>query len=258
MAYFLLRLIITIALLLVATVTLRLLFILPRFRQRPTQRKRGSKSHLLIVLGSGGHTAEMIYMLEKAVLGLPKEMVAAGASNDHERLDWSNFTYRTWVAGAEDNFSILRAKEFEEATATASSKRSKDDKSYRIVQVPRARRIHQPLITSPISCLQCAWACVQLLLRAPASTDFPDIILTNGPATATVLIFTSFLLRFLDYRGCHSRGKMRTVYVESWARVKKMSLSGRLLCWVADRLLVQWEQLQGSGGRAEYHGVLCF
>ena len=43
----------------------------------------------------------------------------------------------------------------------------------------------------------------------------PDLILTNGPATATVLIFTSVILRALNIGGCHSRGKMRSVYVES-------------------------------------------
>ncbi|KAF2223480.1 oligosaccharide biosynthesis protein Alg14-like protein [Elsinoe ampelina] len=238
MAAVLIKIAISLIALLLSAIWLRLLYVLPRFRARPLPRKRGAKSHLLVVLGSGGHTAEMIYI---------------------GNLDWSNFTFRTWIVGAGDNFSSLRAQEFESnASKKRSSHASNDPESYRIVQVPRARKIHQPLLTSPISCLQCAWACLQLLLNTPAGVDYPDIILTNGPATATVLIFTSVLLRFFDYRGAHSRGKMRTVYVESWARVKKMSLSGRLLCWVADRVLVQWEQLKGSGGRAEYHGVLCF
>ena len=67
-----------------------------------------------------------------------------------------------------------------------------------LVEVPRAREIHQPLLTSPLSCLQCARACWDLLLRYTTETreghaglakqkDFPDLILCNGPATATVL-----------------------------------------------------------------------
>lgn len=239
-----------------SAICLRLLFILPRFRSRPSLRKRGTSAHLLIVLGSGGHTAEMIYMLEKAVFGPPSALLDSGATRKTDKLDWSHITHRTWVVGSGDDFSSLRAREFE--TSVDSQPRKENSGTYSVVTVPRARKIHQPLITSPISCLQCAWACFNVLTTRGSVADLPDLILTNGPATATVLIFTSVLLRFFDFKGCHSQGKMRTVYIESWARVKKMSLSGRLLCWVADRVLVQWEQLQGAGGRAEYHGVLCF
>ena len=90
--------------------------------------------------------------------------------------------------------------------------------------------------------------------------DFPDIILCNGPATATIMVFTSVLLRFFDVKGCSTRGKMRTIYVESFARVKKPSLSGTLLNRVVDKFLVQWPQLEKAyevaGGRAQYLGVL--
>ncbi|TKX18491.1 UDP-N-acetylglucosamine transferase subunit alg14 [Elsinoe australis] len=198
----------------------------------------------------------MIYMLEKAVFGPPSALLDSGATQKTDKLDWSHFTHRTWVVGSGDDFSSLRAREFEGSILSQSG----EDKSgtYSVVTVPRARKIHQSLLTSPISCLQCAWACFNILTTRRSEADLPDLILTNGPATATVLIFTSVLLRYFDFKGSHSQGKMRTVYIESWARVKKMSLSGRLLCWVADRVLVQWEQLQGAGGRAEYHGVLCF
>jgi beta-1,4-N-acetylglucosaminyltransferase len=55
---------------------------------------------------------------------------------------------------------------------------------------------------------------------------------------------------------------MRTVYIESWARVKTLSLSGKILKPLVDRFVVQWETLQKKvgekerGGRAEYVGVL--
>ena len=44
--------------------------------------------------------------------------------------------------------------------------------------------------------------------------------------------------------------------VRSFARVKTLSLSGKLLLRVVDRFLVQWEELEGAGGRAEYWGIL--
>jgi beta-1,4-N-acetylglucosaminyltransferase len=81
-------------------------------------------------------------------------------------------------------------------------------------------------------------------------------VLINGPATAAIMVLATLVLRFVDIKGANSKGKCRTVYVESWARVRSLSLSGKLLCYGAERVLVQWEQLQGVGGRGEYLGVL--
>ena len=185
------------------------------------------------------------------------------------RLDWKDYTFRTWVIGAGDSISARRAKEFEEMVEGLRKEKQKhqtngstdraEEAGYRIVSVPRAREIHQPLLTAPISCLQCLLACWNVLLPSPdpQGVDFPDLILCNGPATATILVYTSILLRFFDVRESHTRVKMRTVYVESWARVKRLSLSGKLMLRVVDRYIVQWPQLlEKTGGKGEYLGVL--
>lgn len=246
------RILITLLILAVPLASLRLLQILPPNRPRPAPRKRGGAAHLLIVLGSGGHTAEMMAMLQRAV-----------SEKSHAlSFDWEDFSQRTWVVGAEDFLSTERAEGFEHAmkepTAAQSDKYVADkpvEQTCMIHGVPRARNIHQPLYTTPISALKCLWACIVLLLPQKA-VDFPDIILCNGPATAAILVLASTILRYIDCKGCHSRGKMRTIYVESFARVKKPSLSGRLLVRAVDRFLVQWEQMDGFCGRAEYVGFL--
>lgn len=203
-------------------------------RPKPISRSRNGKpTQLLIVLGSGGHTAEMIAMLTRST----------SETDTALRLNWKDFTHRTWVVSSGDSISAVRAKEFEES-------QSQSGDSYTIKTVPRAREIHQSLLSAPISCLKCLWACMTILTEKGC----PDIILCNGPATATILVFTSVILRFVNWKGCESLGKMRTVYVESWARVKKLSLSGRLLERVVDRFLVQWPQL--AGGKREFGGVL--
>lgn len=205
--------------------TARLLAVLPPRPRGPSQR---TIPHVLIVLGSGGHTAEMISMLTRSAGEL-----------------WSRIARRTYVVCAGDALSANRARDLE-ALLVAGDKGNCD---YEIVTVPRARRIHQPLITTPLSSLRCLVACVRVLRKQ----GYPDLIIANGPATATILILASVMLRFIDAGADRT---MRTVYVESWARVKRLSLSGRLLCWIADRVLVQWEQLDGAHGRGEYHGVL--
>ena len=48
--------------------------------------------------------------------------------------------------------------------------------------------------------------------------------------------------------GLAPASKLKTIYVESWARVKTLSLSGKILLHtgVCDRFLVQWEALANS------------
>lgn len=49
---------------------------------------------------------------------------------------------------------------------------------------------------------------------------------------------------------------IRIIYVESFARVTALSLSGKILLYVADRFFVQWPELALRYSRAEYVGIL--
>jgi beta-1,4-N-acetylglucosaminyltransferase len=254
--------------------TLRLLAILPNQSAKPTQwRKRPLATRVLIVLGSGGHTHEMFYLLRN--------------------LDTRKYTHRTYVVSSGDAFSAQRAVEFEKELGNKEHAAQKQQDQiplvavngkaiekprqvqsgpdhYNIAIVPRARKIHQSLLTTPFSSLYTLYKSFATLLSAPllpnarpsnayeqAAVDLPDLIITNGPATAVIVILASMILRFFNIRGANSRGKCRTIYVESFARVKGLSLSGKLLSRVVDRFLVQWEELEGKGGgRAEFWGIL--
>ena len=44
------------------------------------------------------------------------------------------------------------------------------------------------------------------------------------------------------------------VFVESFCRVKKLSLTGRILYFFADKFIVQWPDLVNKYPRAEYLG----
>ncbi|KAI9754283.1 MAG: UDP-N-acetylglucosamine transferase subunit [Lichina confinis] len=243
---------------------LRLVYVLPSTHPtRPTPRKRGQgPTRLMIVLGSGGHTAEMLALLRN--------------------LDTRAYTHRSYVVSEGDDFSAGKAAQFEASLAASPGPKKVDGdggtrlpsqpgRHYDIAVVPRARKIHQSLLTTPVSATWCLIACFRALYApagspasrgspasagSPASTlQYPDLILTNGPGTAVCVVYASVMLRYVGARG--SYGKMRTIYVESWARVTALSLSGRLLLRVVDRFFVQWEEaLKGAAGRAEYIGVL--
>lgn len=202
------------------------------------------------------------------------------------RLDPSIYTFRTYVVSSGDNFSASKAVEFEAGLAeqqridggeTKPVGRDSSSASYDIVTVPRARRVHQSYLTAPLSTLQCLWACMLILRgrhrdqKALRTTNglspYPDLIITNGPATAVCVILAAKLLRLYSF--CLSiasteqtgRYHLRTIFVESWARVTTLSLSGKLLLPLVDRFLVQWPKLEGRQAwkgmrKTEYVGTI--
>lgn len=70
--------------------------------------------------------------------------------------------------------------------------------------------------------------------------------------TCIPIIASVLLLRFL---GVHSDSKV--VFCESFARVKSLSLTGRLLYYVADEFVVHWPQLQEKYPKTRHLGVIC-
>jgi beta-1,4-N-acetylglucosaminyltransferase len=174
-------------------------------------------AHLLIILGSGGHTAELLNILSSLA-------------------DLHAFSKRTYVISTGDNFSAAKAVEFE---------KSVDGGVYNVITVRRARRVHQSIYTAPFTTLVCLYDCFHLLRQSP------DLILTNGPGTGVCVVVAAVLRLFLGGRG------MRSIYIESWARVKTLSLSGQILLPLVNRFIVQWPELaKAQGSRVEYIGPL--
>lgn len=211
-------------------------------------------THLLVVLGSGGHTAEMLTMLRRIPMLTEK------------------YTHRTYVVSSGDSFSAQKADEFEKSLQTDGV----EGGAYDIVTVRRARRVHQSLLTAPWSTLQCLWDCSMVLRgthpqQQRGKHGYPDLILTNGPGTGVCIVLAAIVLLCLGLSGpqkaeddsvnverksYYSSGQMRTIYIESWARVKTLSLSGTILLPLVDRFLVQWPKAVDAGSRAEYVGAL--
>ncbi|KAH7359976.1 oligosaccharide biosynthesis protein Alg14 like-domain-containing protein [Pyrenochaeta sp. MPI-SDFR-AT-0127] len=277
----------------VAAATLRLIAALPNERSKTKQwQKRPIATRILIVLGSGGHTHEMFRLLKDLDTRKYTHRTYVVSSGDafsaqraveferglEEREEEVSKGQEKHVEGENRNGSVEIEVTDADGVTRAQAKKTKALRSpvclgpahYNIAIVPRARKIHQPLLTTPFSCLWTLYSSFTPLLRTlpifsdqastttydAAAADLPDLIITNGPATAVIIVLASLLLRFVNWRGANSRGKCRTIYVESFARVKTLSLSGKLLLRIVDRFFVQWEELEGAGGRAEFCGVL--
>ncbi|KAI5784604.1 oligosaccharide biosynthesis protein Alg14 like-domain-containing protein [Geopyxis carbonaria] len=206
--------------------TLRLLYILPatplrRLARPPTSPPARPRRHdptrpphLMVLLGSGGHTAEMLLLLRT--------------------LTKSAAYMRTYIVTSGDTLSAAKA-----ITADAAA-------SARVRTIPRARRVGQSWLSTPLDCVRCLAGCVRVFTER----GVPDVVVCNGPGSCVVMVVVAVVGRFFGV--AHTR----TVYVESFARVKTLSLSGRLLYPIVDRFVVQWPGLQEAYPRAEYRGIL--
>jgi beta-1,4-N-acetylglucosaminyltransferase len=211
---------------------------------------------MVVVLGSGGHTAEMMSLLRD--------------------IDPKRYAQRTYIVSSGDSFSCSKVLEIERtiqakqarsvSAPTEAGETNTLTGTWDLRVVPRARKIHQPLYTTPFSSLWCLIGCLQALHATSKSSkvapfEYPDVIITNGPATAVMVILAATILKLFAVAPA---SKMKIIYVESWARVKTLSLSGKILLriGICDKFLVQWESLaktiNGTGARrkVEWEGFL--
>lgn len=171
----------------------------------------------MVMLGSGGHTGEMMRMLRTLKL--------------------TSYEKRVYVSSSGDVDSLEKVKAMEITTKT--------DKNMLLENIPRARKVGQSYLSSVFTSAQSFVVALKIVHKHK-----PHVIVCNGPATCVMLCYAAFLLRFLALIDT------RIIYVESLARVNRLSLSGLILLPFCDRFLVQWPQLADKYPRAEYHGIL--
>nr|TKW40113.1 hypothetical protein SEVIR_1G224700v2 [Setaria viridis] len=172
----------------------------------------------------GGHTAEMM----NVVTAVQKD----------------RFTPRYYVAALTDNMSLQKAQVYEQSLIQSGEKTIKNA---HFVQIYRSREVGQSYFTSIATTLLATLHAMWLVIRIR-----PQVIFCNGPGTCFPLCVCAFVLKVLGL------GWSSIFYIESIARVKKLSLSGLLLykLRIADQFFVQWPQLQQKYPRAYYAGRL--
>ena len=183
----------------------------------PPTKKRTSPGRTLIVLGSGGHTAEMLRLL--------------GGMN------LKNYTPRVYVVAEGDKMSIDKVEKFESVARFQSA--------VTIRKVPRARKVMQSYITSIFSTLIAVLYSLPIVWSAS-----PDVVLCNGPGTCIPVCFWTYMMKLFGLKDS------RIIYIESVCRVEYLSLSGLLLYYLcmADCVFVQWPQLKQKYPKTIYIG----
>eukprot|EP00049_Salpingoeca_infusionum_P008886 m.147172 g.147172 ORF g.147172 m.147172 type:complete len:184 (-) comp14161_c0_seq1:196-747(-) len=134
-----------------------------------------------------------------------------------------NYSPRLYMLVDGDAISEAKAQVFEKQTYNEQAQ---------IVKIPRSRRVGQSYLTSIFTTL---WALFLSFL--PVFRFLPDVVLCNGPGSCVPVCIAAFLLKTLRIKD------VTIVYVESVCRVHGLSLSGKILQYIADLFFVQWQEL---------------
>jgi beta-1,4-N-acetylglucosaminyltransferase len=166
----------------------------------------------LIVLGSGGHTTEMLFMtkhLHPAHYHPIHYCKASTDSTSHDRV-------HTMI---------------QEANNSNKNKTTERD-AIHIHDIPRSREVGQSYFSSFFSSVYAFVFAVVLVGRLR-----PKLILCNGPGTCIPICLAALLYRMTGI--CYSN----IVFIESYCRVQSLSLTGKLLYYAADLFVVHWKEL---------------
>ncbi|CAO3637626.1 unnamed protein product [Cunninghamella echinulata] len=154
-------------------------------------------------------------------------------------LDENKYQPRTYVYANNDQLSKSKFQQLEQIYFTNSFSKTQ------YYGIPRARNIKQSLLTTPWS----FWLALKASIKVLYMT-MPDTVICNGPGSCLPLCILSFLMKFLGFK------HITLVYIESYARVRELSLTGKLLYGWVDLFLVQWPDLVKKYPKAQYHGTL--
>lgn len=177
------------------------------FRKSRINTQKDSSVATMVVLGSGGHTMEMIKLIH--------------------HLNWSHYKPIHFVVSTGDMMS--------------SNKIPKEAKmNCEVHRIRRSREVGQSYLTSiftsamaTLDSLKVVWTCK------------PKLLICNGPGTCLPICLCAKLV-----------SNCVLIYVESFCRVDKLSLTGAILYRFADHFIVQWPQLQSQNPRSKYLGML--
>ena len=200
------------------------------------------KLKTLVVLGSGGHTTEMLQLLS----GLNDNNNDTTSSSSKVVYDF------VYCKAASDTTSLQRVETFQKSVVkkqqtkrknSAASDVSKSSKPEDIVcfNIPRAREVGQSYLTSiPTTMYAQLYALYLVLFQIQ-----PHLVLCNGPGTCWPICLAALLFRilYLPQRQRQQQRYCHIVFCESLCRVKTLSLTGKLLYYITDVFLVHWKEL---------------
>ena len=173
----------------------------------PKKRNRINNIKIMVVLGSGGHTGEMMPII--------------GKISDDKRFLRTKFIF---ISSQTDSLSFQHPLIPEHSD---------------LIQIPRSRNVGQSFFTSIFTTFYSFASSLKLILKTP------DVLLVNGPGVCFPVVISIFLGNILGI--CSTS----IVFIESFCRVKSLSLTAKLIYPFCDLFFVQWPSLLHLKKRAQ-------
>ncbi|XP_037026023.1 UDP-N-acetylglucosamine transferase subunit ALG14 homolog [Bradysia coprophila] len=151
------------------------------------------------------------------------------------QLNKANYTPRIYVAADSDKSSHSKVTEFE-STAT----------DYKFIKIFRSRNVGQSYVSSVFTTLQAIALSIPVIYH-----ERPDLVMCNGPGTCVPICLIAFLFRAVGINT-----SSRIVFIESFCRIKTLSLTGRIMIWFADLFVVHWQEQKKFSKKIQCFGQL--
>lgn len=112
--------------------------------------------------------------------------------------------------------------------------------NFRTINMDHDKYLLENIGTNPYKMFKGSLKILKILLK-----EKPDMIISTGSEIAIPAFFWAKFLR------------IKTIFIESWCRVKTKSATGRIVYYFSDEFLVQWpELLELYGKKARYEGAV--
>eukprot|EP00392_Amoebophrya_sp_AT5.2_P014484 g14633.t1 len=190
-------------------------------RNRPRKKllnARGEPCKCVAVLGSGGHTSELLQLIQ----------------------DWDRNRWQHIFIATDEDPSNGKIKSTTTTTTTTGT-------PARLFLIKRSRRVGEGWVSSFVNTCSSCVQCIALWYRELSLLQDADLLLINGPGVCVPVVISALFWEAFGY------GDLRIVFVESFCRTRRISMTGKMLQPVCDRFVVQWAGLadkkDGGGAR---------
>ena len=175
------------------------------------------KKSIMIILGSGGHTGEILLMIKK--------------------LDFNKFSSCFFVLSHNDKNSENKTRESLDLNNYKNTK-------FQFIKIYRARNVGQSFISSIPTTFYSLIQSFFILLKTR-----PNMVISNGPGVAFPIIIIGYILKIFMILY-----EFKIMFIESYCRSKSISLCGKLVEPFCDRFIVLWKNLETK--KREYLGKI--
>ncbi|KAG0670515.1 UDP-N-acetylglucosamine transferase subunit [Maudiozyma exigua] len=228
--------------LIISLILSRILFVLPFFRLNESHKQdeqnipdetirkkiesltNNKPLNAFIFLGSGGHTGEMLRLLQNfnEILLKSGAILHIGYSDDQSYQKFQNLV------------------------------KGKKDINVQYYHFVKAREVNAGLLQSLISITKTLiTSLIHIITIKYKMINKPHLVLLNGPGTCCIIALWFKIIDILLFFTSSN-----IIYVESLARINTLSMTGKILYLFADQFVVQWEELIQVAPRAKYFGIL--